>query len=669
MSFDRAELRARLRSLFEGELDDAVRGLNSGLVRLESAIATGEGPALIAELFRLAHGIKGAAHSADVPEAAAVAHRLEDALAELRDDHTVTDAARVATLLRDVDALADVHARLTEPPVGAAGGVAARPAVVAPAPAAPEADDVRVGIDKVGDVVEHASALVSASYVLDHELDKLAEVLDSGGAGTVDISRVQLLCDAARTASAAVARVSEDIREATRALGLQPFSAACSGLDRVVHDAAASSSKSARLVVLGGEIEVDRHVVGALREPLVHLVRNAVGHGIEDPTERASAGKAEAGTVTIEAVRRSGRLEITVRDDGRGLDREAIRTAAAALGENPDEDPAALVFRPRVTTAAAVTDLSGRGVGLDAVRDRMEAIGGSVQVLRSDDRGTSVQLVSPISLSLIDVLVVRSAEEQLCLPLSAVHRILQVDTAQLQHLDGVASLVVDTGAMPVVSLLSAAGFAGAPALEPGCLQVVVVEGGTQRAALVVDAVLGHESTTVQSLPARVEGLRNVLGVATLASGEHVLVLNPATCVGHARAEPARSLDVALPAATRARILLAEDTATTRALERSILEAAGYDVLVAVDGAEAWQLLQRHGADGVVSDVDMPRTDGIELSRLIRTSTRFADLPIVLVSSLGSDDDRRRGADAGASAYVVKSDFDQETLLDVLRRLL
>lgn len=688
-------LAQQLRALFAEELHDGLQLLVHGLLSLERDAGTVAGEERVRELFRAAHSLKGAAHAASVPEAVQACDRLESALAAVRDGQLPPDAALVTSLLAETDTLTVLSERLTAaatPTVPPQPAAAPAPAPV-PIPAPPAAAEpvptaaLRVTTDKVDSVLRQAAAGLAASREVHEVAAQAALVADQvaaaggrvrsalrsdGGAGRT-AALMTLLDDAARAATAlarsaevadrALHHASSGVAYAAQQLRTQPFSEACSSLERVVRDVAAGSGKSARLHLSGGDVDVDRAVVTALRDPLLHLVRNAVDHGVEAPEVRARSGKPPTATVEVRAFPEGSLLKVVVRDDGAGIDTRALRAVAAARGlAVPDQDEE-LAFVPGLSSRTDVTDVSGRGVGLDAARAALEQLGGSLRVVSRPGGGTEVHLTSPVTLAVMRVLLVRAGGQVVALPTASVEQVTEVDRAQLSQVEGESLLTLGRRSLRAVSLAAALGVDDAQGEDR--LGVVVPRGGD--VVLITEALLDEVEAAVQPLPARLAGAPGVLGM-TLGEGDlPVLVMNP-VAVGRAAA----GLRLPAPAAVAtvaARILLAEDTVTTRALERSILESAGYTVAVAVDGADAWEQLQADGADLVVSDVDMPRMSGIDLCRRIRGSAQLREIPVVLVTSLASPADRQRGLEAGADAYVAKAELEQGSLLDAIARLL
>lgn len=664
-------LQERLRKLFRTELEEAVEVLNTGLLQLEEAVAGAEAADLVTELFRTAHSVKGAALSTGVDGAVGAARRLEDGFARLRDDPEAFRPDMVPGFLAEVDVLAGVAARLAED-----HGVAAlpEPAVPVPAPDPPQPhrahpDTVRVTAAAVDHLVGQTGELVAAAG----RADVLARALAAEGkrreskSGGDPLATVDRLRGTAAAVARDVARVSASVTAGVERLTLQPFADACSGLDRTVRDLAHAGGKKARLVVEGGDVEVDRAVAAMLREPLLHVVRNAVDHGVEPPDQRRAAGKPETATVTVTARLQEGRLEVVANDDGRGVDRPALRRAAdAAHRTEPGEDVLALAFAPGVSTAPTVTDVSGRGVGLDAVRARVETMGGGVRIDSTPGQGTTVTLTCPVSLALMRILLLRTAGETVALPTAAVKRVVTVRPADVRRAGGRSVVSAGGRIWPVRSL---GGLFEDPSDNDDRLHLALVEAGSHAAALAASALLDEREVVVKPLPARLTGSAPLLGVTVLAEGGVALVLNPVACVREDTTPLLPRTAEHPPEAQRPRrVLVAEDTLTTRVLQQHILEAAGYEVTTAVDGMEAWAVLQRDGADAVVTDVHMPRMDGVELCRTIRRSEHLAGLPVVLVTSLGSEEDRRRGVEAGADAYLVKAELEANVLLATLERL-
>jgi two-component system chemotaxis sensor kinase CheA len=720
---DPDRLQAKLRATFLAELEEHVRSLTADLLSLERA-APEERADVLHRLFRTVHSVKGSARAASVELIETAAARMEGILAATREDRTPPRQADVDLLLEAVDAIDESAQRLREQraldgaPLAAivarlAPGQpprAAPPPAAAPAPVhAPGAlGSVRLGVDRLDRLqaleaelraARHAGDGVSAQVgALQESLRRWEQDWDaeerqarSSRAAAPDraepSSRRQrarlgrLRADLDRLAAeAAGARrrvdgAAEPLADELRALRMVPFADACLGLERAARDLARAAGKEVQVAFQGADVHLDRAVAEALRAPLLHLVRNAVDHGVELPDERTGRGKPARARLTVSAVLRGGEVEVSVEDDGRGLDLDAIAARARREGLSDEPDPrtlARLVFLPGFTTAREVTDVSGRGVGLDAVRAGVEALQGSVDVETTPGGGTRFVLVVPLTLVALRALLVRAGGETLAVPASHLRRVLAVMPHDVRAIGGRDTVTVDGAELPVAVLAEVLGLpAAAPPPRAASVPVVVVAAGGRHVALAVDALLVERELQIRGLGARVRRARHLAGAAILPDGTVSLILHvPAVVATALGRSGSTALHRALEAPRRRpRVLLVDDSPTTRTLERSILEGAGYLVATAADGEEAWALLEREGADALVADVEMPRLDGFALTEAVRGSPRHAKLPVVLVTAREGEADRARGLAAGASAYLVKSTFDQRSLLETLEQLI
>jgi two-component system chemotaxis sensor kinase CheA len=494
----------------------------------------------------------------------------------------------------------------------------------------------------------------------------------------VDESLRRVARDSGRLASGleadarALSLASGEVADRARGLRMRPFAEACEALPRAVRDLADAAGKEVRLAVTGGEVEMDRAVLDGLREALLHLVRNAVDHGIEPPAARQAAGKPRGGLVTVAAALRGDRVVVTVADDGAGLNLPAIKHQLARRGlpiPTQDRDLIRALFESGLSTRAEATPISGRGVGLDIVRAATERIRGGVSVSWEAGRGTTFTLDCPPTLAVIRALLVAVGRDIVAIPVSNVERLLRLSPGAIRQAEGRDVIATDEGPVPLVALARLL----PPLVERPVtdkVYAVLLNAGGLRLALAVDELLVEQEAVMR--PVGRKPLPRVSGAVLLGSGKVALVLDAQAAVLAGLAEvggPGVKVAAAAAAPARRRVLVVDDSITTRALEQSILEAAGYDVLTAVDGSEAWRALLEHGADLVVADVEMPRMDGFALCEAIRGSKRFKELPIVLVTAMETPEHRARGLEVGADAYIGKSSFDQQGLLDTIRQLL
>ncbi len=469
------------------------------------------------------------------------------------------------------------------------------------------------------------------------------------------------------------------LQDSVRLVRMVRFQTLVFGLQRAVRDAARSEGKEVLLRIEGDEVELDKKVLEMLKDPLLHLLRNAVSHGIEDPARRQEQGKPALGQVVLSVQQRGAEVRIAVSDDGRGFDLDGLRKASALNGHAPLDENAsaaeivALAFQPGVTTSAQVTPLSGRGVGLDVVRRCLEAIQGRVQVDTSPGKGTTIQLLVPTSVAMTRGLLVQSGSEQYVLPLLSVEKIVELKPEAVFRVEGRSVVTLDNRPLPLVSL---AAVLGRPLAEPKHaekLLAAIIAVAEQRLAVVVDSVLTEQELAVKPMGRLLTRVRNVSGAALLGDGKPVVVLNPADLVKSARRAAIQSGPVIRPTEEEAkpsvRILVVDDSITTRTLEKNILETAGYEVITATDGLGALKQLEEQSIEVVVADIQMPHMDGFALTEHLRQSPEYSALPIILVTSLDRREDRERGMVAGANAYIIKRGFDQAELLATIEGLL
>ena len=479
------------------------------------------------------------------------------------------------------------------------------------------------------------------------------------------------------------------IDDEVRRVRMLPFAEACQGLDRMVRDLAQAVGKEVDLSIEGGDVEMDRSVLEGLKDPLRHLVRNAVDHGAEAPEERREAGKPSRMHLTVAATVRGAAVEAVVADDGRGIDLAALRQQVRKKGlpEPADEgELARVIFLPGFSTSKFITDVSGRGVGLDVVKSRVEGLHGTVDLSFTPGGGTTFRLSVPLTLTTLRVLMVTAGGQTFAVAAANVVKLVRADAGQVRSVEGRQMLALGGAPVPLASLAETLGLrpvAPAPltaggrgrgngATAHGKTPVVLLAASDRRMAFVVEEFRAEQEVVVKNLGSRIRRTRFVSAATILPSGKIALVLNTPNLVRQALRRPTGPALVAPePAALPAkkRILVVDDSLTTRALEKSILEAAGYDVAAAADGAAGWQLLQEQGADLVVSDVDMPRMDGFALTEAVRGSQRFGGLPVVLVTARETEADKARGVAVGADAYLGKSAFDQKNLLETIAQLL
>jgi two-component system chemotaxis sensor kinase CheA len=481
--------------------------------------------------------------------------------------------------------------------------------------------------------------------------------------------------DAARTTI-----VVNDLQEQGMRLRMLPVSTVFNTFPRATRDLARSFKKDVELELEGGETELDKKVLEEINDPLIHIMRNAIDHGIETPEERKALGKPPAGRIYMGARQEGDHIVIEVSDDGHGIDPERVRASAIRKGyiseaeaqSMSDREAQYLIFEKGFSTSAIITEISGRGVGMDVVREFIvEKLKGSLDVRSELGKGTTFRLTIPLTLAIIRALMLRVGEQVFALPTASVEETLRIEPEEIIKVEGREVIRRQRRTIPLVRLSD---ILGVPAAghEGVKIPIATIGFSGHRMGFIVDALVGEQQIVIKTLGDHLAKVDNVAGVTILGAGEVVPILNVPDLMDNARVRSGRKVG---PEATEERagpmsVLICEDSFTTRELERSIFEAAGYDVEVAIDGAQGLQKLKEGlGPDAVVSDVQMPNMTGFELTRAIKADPDLEDIPVIIVTSLERDEEKAEGIDAGADAYITKSVFNQDTLLDTVERLI
>jgi two-component system, chemotaxis family, sensor kinase CheA len=645
----------------------------------------------VSRLLRLAHTLKGAARVVKQVEIADLAHAVEDALVPHRDGTVPLPRARIDELLAALDGMNDRLARLPAPDGAAPARAAAGPDEPLRSVRA-EVGEVDALIEGLGEAgVELASlrrSLASATRAGELSallVDQLASprfaAATAGPARRGSLSSAKalageingLVASLQRNAANATERLDRELRqlrESAERLRLVPAATIFNSLERTARDVAHGLGKRVTFEAFGGEVRLDGHVLAAVQDALVQVVRNAVAHGIETERERQAAGKDAAGRVTLVVSRRRHRVTFACADDGRGVDLDAVRAIAAARGDGDSGDGAdeaelmRLLLRGGITTSRAATEMSGRGVGLDVLRDVAERLGGDVAATTRTGAGTRIELSVPVSLASVEALVVEAGGELAAIPLDAVRRTRRIAPAELARSAAGIEVVHEERVIPYAPLARAAFGAGPDDVPAHAVTGVVVASGDAAVALGVDRLCGVETITLRPLPALAPAEPIVSGVHLDAEGNPRVVLDPERLAGVAW-QPRAQGDASRE---RRPILVIDDSLTTRMLEQSILESAGYAVEVAASAEEGFDLARRNDYALYLVDVEMPGMDGFTFVERTRADPVLRQVPAILVTSREAPEDRRRGLEAGARAYIVKNEFDQIEFLGLIAEL-
>lgn len=690
------QFRQRLRAIFSEEAREHLGQVDAGLVALEQASGA-QRAAPVQRILKALHTLKGAARTVDELELERLCHGLEGALAALRDAPAAASAEQfdrlhqAAGAARQVVEAPTLRSRKRASLLAGQLDVSGRQPGEAPEPVLPEdlqdegsrptppaaagaAERIRVDSRSIDAIRAHAEALLPVELKLRHhvaELRALASAADGSGA-------IELAC--ARLASR-LQRVEEELHAvrgrlhaATLETALVPSAAALDELPALVRNLARRHRKQVRLDTSGAAVAIDRRVLGVVREALIHLVTNAVDHAIETPELRSARGKDATGRISIAVAQRDARtVALRVSDDGAGIDTDAVAQAAMQrLGLEPEavaqmsrQQRLQLALGAGVSTRAEVTQVSGRGMGLAIVADKVAAAGGQLLVETEPGIGTEFELLLPVGVASMRALVVEAGGARFALPLAGLDSVCRVAQAEVRTVAGSETVLAGGRVLPLVRLGVLFGLA--PAAADGEGVVVVARSGAQAFAMLADAVVAEQDVLPKRLGPLLRRVRYFSGAAQLGDGALAPVVALEDIASHGMAG-ARAVGVPEQAAPATRVLVVEDSVTSRLLLKHILEGAGCSVDTATDGLDALSRLRGARYDAVVSDIEMPNMDGLALTASIRATAATAELPVILVTSLQTPEQRAAGLRAGADAYFTKGAFDQDRLLATVRRV-
>jgi two-component system chemotaxis sensor kinase CheA len=561
-------------------------------------------------------------------------------------------------------------------------------------------DMVRVGADKIDRLIALRGELLRQFASEEQELRNLIGAADAGLANIEalrgksesesKVDRKRLFDDVRRqreSLQAAISRISdrdlrrfsllESLRDSLADLRMLPAGTILQPLARIVRDVALLREKEAEFFIVGADVALDKVVLEAIKEPLIHLVRNAVAHGIELPAVRLLAGKPSKGSVKVSVTTGTASATIVVEDDGMGIDIAAVRRTVVNSGYATAEDAAVLtehkllqyLFTPGFSTAEVADNISGRGVGLDVVADRVAQLRGSYHVESASGVGTRFVLRVPVSLLTSSVLAVRAGATEVYLRQTDIHEAVLLKPEHVVNVEGRITATVREEVMPVVPLASITGgpsqvFFG----RERVVAAIIIKEGDRRAAVIVDALAGLSDVIVKPLPRPLGNVPGIAGYAISTAGMPLCVIDGEYFVRSAHDRGAAGAVVHEKQNVKRRLLIADDSLTTRTLLRNIMLSAGYEVETAIDGVDAWNKVCNAKFDCIMSDIEMPNMNGWEFCERVKRDKRLADTPIVLVTSLSKEDERRRGLELGADAYIVKGLFNETQLLETVERL-
>jgi len=689
--------------IFIREAEEHLEVLRKGILTLEKE---GLGEAQLNELLRSTHTLKGSANMVDLVELGGVAHRMEDLLKDLQSGELEFSSDLVDVLLVATDAIEALMAQAQS-----SGGISVNVDTVVKAletgTIADEQEQVEVAPDYKG--TERRTSVRASVERLDQLVNRMGEILlsqkamearqqqmtqllqqmdsslgllqgvDEHSLQALRGNMVNLINDFERD-RLQLGYQAEDVFQRTMELRLLPLATATDDFERSLRNLARNLKKEVNFIVQGQEVELDRNMLDAIKPILLHVLNNAIDHGIEDPDTRVRLGKPKAGQITLHAQYEGSFIQVTVRDDGQGLDPVAIRSTAVKRGVLSAEAAAAmsdeaviyLVFEPGFSTREFITDVSGRGVGLDVVKSNLDQVKGNLSLHSELGVGTELVLRLPLSMAIFTGLMVECDGETYVFPQHYVAEVLRVSPRDIVEEMGREVVRLRDTSVPLSSLSQFLDQEQATKVSKR-LTVLILNFREQTMGLLVDRTLGLQEVVVKDLGCQLKSLEYFSGSTILGDGTPALIISVADLFTASQGRQALQLrqtyEKEQNKAKRGRVLVVDDSITTRTMEKNILETNDYEVVIAVSGFDALDKLDAGRFDLMVSDVEMPGMTGFELTKKVRQREDTRDLPVIIVTSLASDDHRRQGMEAGAQAYIVKGSFKQGVLLDTVETLI
>ncbi len=687
------ELREFLPS-FIGSARDHIGAIDQGLLQLEKKGTSDPEP--MKSILRNAHSLKGAAMTIGIDEMASLCHTMEDLIREIHEGRVGaepkvfdvlfqandTNNAILETLTASsggsVDITPIVHAMAALMPADKSGFAPPVSPVGKKQAGASTAnkiayDSVRVPTEKVDKLLNIAVELVITRNRMQSSLEKLK---------TEGRETIEQFSEAFHESLQFLSRLVNETQALVMDIRMLPISLLFHPFSRSVRDLARQRNKAVDLIIEGEETRIDKRAIEKLSDPLLHLLRNAIDHGMETREARETAHKHKTGKIILRAFQDIDKVIIEVIDDGPGIDKDRVQKKALEKGfltheeakHMLDAEVFDLLFLPGFSTAEMVTELSGRGIGMDVVKTNVEKLNGSVEIASVPGQGTRVRIALPLTLATTRAFLVRCSTHILAVPVFSAIQILRVMPETIQTIKGREALYWQGEIIPGTRLDATLSFPEPPAKKyDEKLSFLLLKHGGKKIAFQVDEVMGVEEIVMRNLGSHLGRLPIFSGSSILGTGDIALIIDVARLFTAAQIKAGnifleRGVQKA-PSDTRQRILLVEDQMTTRLLEKSILEAAGFFVETAEDGAMALEKLEKMSFDLVITDVQMPRMDGFTLTATLKRDKRFSRIPIIIVTSLEREEERAEGLRAGADAFLLKKSFNQESLIQTIQTLI
>ncbi|MDX1900866.1 MAG: hybrid sensor histidine kinase/response regulator [Gammaproteobacteria bacterium] len=729
------EVLKKLLETFQTELDESLQIIVDGLLLIEkNDKPIEESKPIIEKIFRSAHNIKGAARGIGVNDVADIAHQIESIFSRIQKELVKVSPKIIDICLEAVDAMRfsmqsylekkplefNIQDLLSRMQLDNSDETEIVNQVVQQAPAKTnqpfkkEHETIRVSLnslDQISSLMEEmqvnkiaiddyyislSKLSAKAKQFVDlwkktflnnisidgkNSSDSIHKTFNMSMDSLLDINEsIQQLQKNMRPRVNELSILSNSLQEEIRMLRLVPITTLLSSFPRLIRDLSKELNKNIELEIIGDEVKMDKMVLEGLKDPLIHLLRNAIDHGIESSTERKAAGKSEIGHITINISEEGNQIVFNVTDDGAGINIDKISKIAvnkkmilpSELENMNRMEILSLIFKSGFSTAQTITDVSGRGVGLDIVKSNIDALNGNVVIETELGKSTSFIIRVPLTLASERGLVINVSGEIYVVPVTSVERVLMLQPKDIIEVEASQVILFNNHPVPLRALADILDLKKNESINQMKLPIIVLKKGWNTVALLVDEIIGEREIVIKPMQAPLVNVACVSGGTLSGNGQVILVLNVNDLINYAlHTDKMTRLilkDQKVETRLMPRILVVDDSITTRTLERNVLESKGYQVTVAVNGKEAWDLLQKEKYSLVITDVSMPIMDEFTLTERIKQSNEFNDLPVIIVTSLGSDSEKKRGIESGANAYIVKNEFESSALLEIVSQL-
>lgn len=690
----------KLKGIFQEEAKEHLKALSDGLLELEKNLPEEVYKEVIEKIFREAHSLKGAARSVNLRPIQEICQALENVFALLKQKYLALPKELFDALHATVDILQQGLSRKIENAeieniVNQLTTHSEKLKDEAPASKEPSEikyksevtykspeKSVRVSLQKLNLLFQEIEETLMIKLFFHQQLSDIKEIYTKLEFNEIKQAKNLLskYIKAADQNSHFVGSMVDTLLEDAKKILMQPIATVFDTIPLMVRDIARQLSKDVHVEISGGEIEVDRRVLEEIKDPITHLIRNAIDHGIELPEVRKKKNKPPFGTIKIVSTEREGStISISISDDGKGMDVEKIKEKAIQKGilsakdaeGMSEEDLFRLAFHSDISTSPIITELSGRGLGLGIVSEKVDHLGGQVHIESKPDQGTTFTLILPLTLATFRGVHITVGDREFILPTHNIKRVLRVKQSDIQKIENKETLVIENQNYSFIHLADLLGISKNSQGSEEYFFVLVVKAAEQTIVFGAERVHNECEILVKSLGPQCVRVKNIMAATIMEKGNVIPVLNPSDLIKACIKGDIQATHPKLATEENSKkwILLVEDSITTRMLLKNILTSASFEVKMAVDGVEALEILQTQKFDLMMTDVEMPRMNGFNLTKKVRSMDKYKNLPIIICTALGSREDRERGIELGANAYLDKNSFNQQYLIDIVQKLI